>query len=101
MRFNITGRGVFLTERLKSILIEKLGEPIKKQVRNFPPDEPIQIRIKKGSRFGYKISFSTLLPGNFRLFAQGRAKKLMFAIGDLREKIKRQVEVYRGKKKKV
>lgn len=99
MLVNINSKDIKLTDRMRSLVNKKLGATVTKYLRGIPHDKMAEVRLKKGSRFGYRISFSMLLPGNFKVFANAKAKTFFLAVTALREKIERQLLEFKGKRK--
>ncbi len=83
---------------MKTLVDEKLGKRVLKLIPKLPKDKVAQIRLKEGSRFGYKASFSMILPGNFKVFAETKAKTFMEAVSDLWEKVERQIKQFKEKR---
>jgi len=99
MLVNINSKDVKLTDKMKSLVNKKLGETVTKYVKKIPHDKVAEVRVRKGSRFGYRVSFSMNLVGNFKIFAEAKAKTFIESLTSLREKLERQLLEFKRKRK--
>ena len=99
MLVNINSKDVKLTDKMKGLVNEKLGGTVTKYLKGIPHDKVAQVRMKRGSRFGYNISFSMNLAGNVKIFAEAKAKTFIKSLTSLREKLERQILVFKKKRK--
>lgn len=100
MKVVIKDRDVGLSEKEESLILDKFKD-IPKILENFRVKDKIaNLRVKKGSRWGYKASFSMLLPKKKHIFAEVKGKNFKDAINELKDLIVRQIREYKEKLEK-
>lgn len=93
MRITITTDNLELTNKEKELIIEKVGEGLVKFIPGLNPElATATVTVRRHSRWGYELHFDLWLPDKKHLFAKTRKEELIFALTDLRDKIRRQLE---------
>ncbi len=96
MNVQINVEDMDLTPDIGRVLQEKFIVKIEKYLTNFNEDiKTASIRIKKGSRWGYRINFSLYLPEKKHIFAEEKHEDLAVAITQLEKEITRQIREYK------
>jgi ribosomal subunit interface protein len=98
MQVDINGKELKITKRKRSIIEEKLVKPLDQYVKNYPNDlKRAAVRVEKGARWGFKVSFSLWLPGKRHIFSEAKDKGFTKAVTEVREQTERRIKQYRGK----
>lgn len=89
---------VELTDELRGQIEEKIVVGLDKYLGNFKEGVAVaNLRIKKRSRWGYRVNFSMWLPGKKHIFAQVRHSDLSLALVQLKKEAARQIKDYLGR----
>jgi ribosomal subunit interface protein len=98
MRLKINSKEVRLSVKRRKIIKDKLGKQLDKYLKYFPEEiKQASVRVEKGPRWGYKISFSMRLPKREHIFAENANKKFINAVTGLREELETQIAKYKEK----
>ena len=98
MQIELLADEIAIDKKLRALVEERLIPKIDKLLSDFPQDEKLAtIRIHKRSRFGFKLSFSMILPKKEHIFAETRNERLTAGVVELRQKVLRQVKEYLDK----
>jgi len=98
MQIDIQAKGVELTEQLQTLIFQKLGTDINKFLKNFDDDiKKAEVRIEAAQRWGYKVSFSMLLPKKEHIYAEEKNKNLDTAINSLKDVVQKEIRNYKDK----
>lgn len=97
MQIIINSQGEKLSDREKNLVLKKLAD-VSKILEKFSPENiTADIRVKRSTRWGYKISFSTFLPKKKHIFVQVKGKEYKSAVNKLKDIVVRRVRQYKEK----
>jgi ribosomal subunit interface protein len=100
MRIKIIGDNIDINPRIRKLVIEKVGEGLEKYLPKFNQEiKTATVRIKKHSRWGYKINFDMWLPEKYHIYAEERKGRLLSTLVGLRDQLIRQIKEYKGRLK--
>ena len=100
MRIKITTDGLELTPRIRRLVNEKIGLGLEKHLPHLNEEiKTADVKIIKGSRWGYKVNFDMRLPKNYQIYAEGEHEGLLSALVNLRDKLIRQIKNYKNELK--
>jgi ribosomal subunit interface protein len=102
MNLQITAEGMDLTESIKDMVEEKLGNDLDKYLRDFNEDlKTADVVVRFNENYGFEATFNIALPGHEHFYAQAKAKdraeEIEPVIVRLREEMEIQLKKYRGK----
>ena len=88
-----------LSEKTRQIINEKFIKPAEKLLVDFNEDmKAASLKIKKRENRGeFIVNFDMWLPGKEHIYAKTRSSNLISSIVELRKKVDRQIESYKGK----
>ena len=88
-----------LSEKIRQIIDEKFVKPTERHLVDFNEDmKAATLKIRKRENRGeFILNFDMWLPGKEHIYAKTRASNILSAVVDLRKKVDRQIETYKGK----
>lgn len=102
MKIQIQTEDLELKPYMEEAIYEKLARYINKLLSgfNFDPDTMMAtIRIEKGHRWGFKISWSMTLPKKKHIYAETKDEEFVKATTKLKEEVEKQIRRYKDKVK--
>lgn len=99
MHIQLIGDNIKILPNMKEIVDEKFIIEIEKHLVDFNEDMKVatlKVRMRE-NKSEYKVNFHMWLPGKEQIFAEGKSHNFLSAVVDLREKVERQIESYKGK----
>lgn len=100
MRINIESKDVKITEYTKKYILQKLGTDLDRLIKRLPDDVKVaDVLIKSGTRWGYTVSFSMVLPKKEHIFAETKHKDLVTAVNLLKDELQEVIRRYKEKKR--
>lgn len=88
----ISTDGLSLTPDIKDLVQKKLNSKLEKYVKHYSPDaKQATVNLKRESRWGFKATFNSVIPGGKRVHAEEKNKQLFAAITKLSEEVERQL----------
>jgi ribosome-associated translation inhibitor RaiA len=97
MKIIVKDRDAKLTRREESLILDKFKD-VSKILKGFKIEEKIaNLRVKKGSRWGYRVSFSMRLPKKKHIFAEVKGNNFKNAVNKLKDLVERQITDYKEK----
>jgi ribosome-associated translation inhibitor RaiA len=99
MNINISTKKIELTDKERLMILEKFGEIPDLLKRYNPSQAYADVKVQRGSRYGYKISFSMHLLQKKHIYAEVKNKKFVSAVTDLRDTVERQIKDYKEQQK--
>ena len=98
MQILIESKDVEVTEQLQKLIFQKLGTDLDKLLKKIPDEiKTAEVKIKSGARWGYRVSFSMLLPKKEHIFAEVKHKNLDAAITLLKDELQEVIRRYKDK----
>ncbi len=99
MHIQLIGNHLQILPNMKDIVEEKFIQEVERHLATFNEDmKKATIKVRKRENKGeYKVNFHMWLPGKEHIFAECRASNFVSAIVDLRKKVERQIDSYKGK----
>jgi len=98
MKVQIIGDNIKINRWVKNLVHDKVTIDLEKYLKDFSKDiKTATVKIKKRTRWGYKVNFNMWLPGKEHIFADATHEDLPSAIVELREKVERQIKEYKGR----
>jgi ribosomal subunit interface protein len=100
MKIQITGKNLEVSQEMRKKIFNKLGSRVVELLDGFNFDHDTAmatVRVEKGERWGYKLSFSMRLPQKKHIYAEEKEDDFTTAVVGLREEVEKQLEKYRSK----
>ena len=99
MHIQLIGDHFNLSEKTRQLINDKFIRPAEKLLTHFNEDmKSAFLKIKKIERRGeFEVHFDMWLPGKEHIYAKTSASSLIASIVELRKKVDRQIESYKGK----
>lgn len=98
MNLQIFSDSIELDEKLTKFIDERFTSKIDRLLTDFDEDmKTASLRIQKGVRWGFKVSFDLVLPGKKQIYSDETGKDLQTTILALRDEVVRQVKDYKDK----
>jgi len=98
MKLNIITKDYQLKENDSKMIKRKFVEKLDKLLADFEKGVlQASLRIKKGARWGIKVSFNMNLPKKEHIFAKTKKENLVLAITSLRQEVEKQIKKYKEK----
>lgn len=98
MNLVVTAENIDLTDTLRGSIDKKINKGLDKYLSNFNDEiNTATLRLKKRSRWGYKVNLSMWLPGKKHIFAAARHEDLTLALVQLKKEVSRQIIDYLGR----
>jgi len=92
MQMNVATDGVLLTPDIDELVQKKLNQKLDKYLSHLPSDtKQAEVRLKRQSRWGFKVTFDVTLPGGKHIHAEEINKELNAAITIVSEEAERQL----------
>jgi ribosome-associated translation inhibitor RaiA len=97
MKIIVRDKEAGLTSKQKQLIIDKFKN-IPKILKKFRVEEKTaNLKVEKGSRWGYIVNFSMPLPKKRLIIAEAKDKSFRNAINELKDLVVRQVTDYKEK----
>lgn len=94
----MVSKGAFRGKFLDDLIETRFVGPLSKLLKRFPDDfKSGRLKIEKGARWGYKLSFGMRLPKKKLIRAKVKGKDLEKLVAGLREEVERQIKEYRSR----
>ena len=98
MQIIIESKDVEITDKLRELIVQKLGTDVDKYLKDFNEDiKTAEVKIEQGSRWGYRVSFSMWLPKKEHIYAEEKNRSLETAINSVKDIVQREVRKYKEK----
>ena len=99
MKLQISASGVPLEGTVEKVLIQKLQSDLEKYLKHYNTTDIVaDVRVEKRTRWGYKVTFDLMLPGNHHLFSEEKHENFHTAVNSLRDEVKRSIRKLKEKK---
>jgi len=101
VKIDIKTKDLEITEYIQKLVQKKLVSKIDRVTKNLTDDEKkATLRLKKRSRWGFRVNLSMWLPGKHHIFSEEIHKDLQSALVNLREEVISQIKEYKEKHNK-
>lgn len=95
MNLQILPTGLRLENQQEEYIIEKLGKDLGKFLKRFPNLEQSTVRVRHGTRWGYRISYSIILPKKHHIFIEKKNADFWDAVVAVKRHAEREIRKHK------
>lgn len=90
MKLQISASDLPLSGTVENVVVKHLRDDLAKYLKKYD-DLVADVLVKKRSRWGYKVKFDMMLPGNHHVFCEEVHDDFVAAVCACRDEVKRQL----------
>lgn len=95
MELQILPKGIKLESQQEEYLIEKLGRDLERYLKRFPDIEQATVRVRHGTRWGFWVSYSIILPKKHHIFVEKKDADFWNAVVATKRHAEREIRKYK------
>src|SRR3990167_9361188 len=95
MELEILPKGLKLENQQEEYIFEKLGKDLEKYLRRFPDIEQATVSIRLGARWGFRVSYSIILPKKHHIFVEKKNADFWDAVVAVKRHAEREIRKHK------
>lgn len=95
MELQILPTNLKLNSDQEDYLFEKLGKDLQKYLKRFQDIEQATVRVRHGTRWGFRISYSIILPKKHHIFVEKKNADFWDAVVAVKRHAEREIRKYK------
>ncbi len=95
MELQILPKDLKLEHQQEEYIVEKLGKDLAKFLRRFPDIKQATVRVRHGTRWGFRLSYSIILPKKHHIFVEKKNADFWDVVVAVKRHAEREIRKYK------